>query len=606
MTYFTKMLRHLTSEEINDILSCVKPNHRIPEEIDNCNKENVKNIMRAKLEKIQIYPSKIQELKEKMEVYYMKTQVAAGEMVGVLAATSIGEPTTQLALNSFHSSGIAKSGITTGVPRMQALMNTYKNTEGGIYLYLNADMSDIKNVREICMKQYEYKTLKDFVETMKIVEVKNLTDQKEYIENKESWEDWHAYQELMVSDEYKKCQWCILITLKKYEMYVRKKKLGQIASIIEKRDNNFHVISSSEEECILLVYVDTTNVKSPNEIIGMKKSTKKVDDELGIEGLITSENKDFYYLKDVAAPCIEELYVSGIKGVEACYYDQTPGSKDWKVETKGFNFRDILNHPMTDYKKTTSSDMWEIFNILGIEAARSFLINEFLKIIPIAKRHIIQLVNMMTFFGTIRGANRHGVNGAQVKTLSKITFEEPLKHIKRAALVAETEHCMNVSSQIMLGKTCKAGTGIVNLVYRNDMINDNINFTNTSIYDDILKNVSSGGIKKDNIDYKKYISVQPKNRPIIRKSFMPTNSSTFLSIKKEEPKKSISSFFNKKDNFSKNDVPKDKKLSIIDGKESCSKKIGMIKKDANKVKSRIFKTDENNLPLITEKNVDFL
>ena len=152
MTYFTKLLRYLTTQELEDILSCVKPNTRIPEEIDTCNKENVKNIMKTKLEKIQIYPNKIEELKEKMENYYMKTQVPAGEMVGMLAATSIGEPTTQLALNSFHSSGIAKSGITTGVPRMQALMNTYKNTEGGIYLYLNADMSDIKNVRELCMK----------------------------------------------------------------------------------------------------------------------------------------------------------------------------------------------------------------------------------------------------------------------------------------------------------------------------------------------------------------------------------------------------------------------------------------------------------------------
>jgi hypothetical protein len=594
------MLRNLTTEEIENILSCVKPNNRIPEEIDTCNKENIKSIMRNKLEKIQIYPEKIHELKEKMENYYMKTQVPAGEMVGVLAATSIGEPTTQLALNSFHSSGIAKSGITTGVPRMQALMNTYKNTEGGIYLYLNSDMSDIKNVREICMKQYEYKIMKDFVESMKIVEVKNLKEEKEYKENQESWEDWHDYQDLMVSDEYKKCKWCIVITLKKYEMYVRNKKLGQFVSIIEKRDNNFHVISSSEEECILLVYVDTTNVKSPNEIMGMKKSTKKVDDELGIEGLITSENKDYYYMKDIVSPCIEELYVSGIKGVEACYYDQSPGSKDWKVETKGFNFRDILNHPMTDYKKTTSSDMWEIFNILGIEAARSFLINEFLKIIPIAKRHIIQLVNMMTFFGTIRGANRHGVNGTQVKTLSKITFEEPLKHIKRAALIGETEHCMNVSSQIMLGKTCKAGTGIVNLVYPDDMINFNIKNENQSQnkYDDFLKNVSYGVINNHNIDYKKYIHVQPKNRPIIRKKMMIMNEGN-KDIK-------ISSFKDLDIDNTDKDVSKDKKLSSIEGKESCAKKIGFIKKDVNKVKSRIFKTDENNLPLITEKNVDFL
>ena len=109
------MSRALTTEEIENIISCIKNNPRIPEEIDACNKENVRNIMRKQLSKVKIYPEKIPELKDQMERYYMKTQVPAGEMVGVLAATSIGEPTTQLALNSFHSSGISKSSITLSV-----------------------------------------------------------------------------------------------------------------------------------------------------------------------------------------------------------------------------------------------------------------------------------------------------------------------------------------------------------------------------------------------------------------------------------------------------------------------------------------------------------
>ena len=177
------MSRPLTREEIEDILCCVKSNPRIPEEIDNCNKENVRNIMRKQLSKVKIYPSKIPALKEEMEKYYIKTQVSAGEMVGVLAATSIGEPTTQLALNSFHSSGISKSSMTTGVPRMQALLNTYKSKDdAGMYLYLkDVDNTNIKDIRSCCMSNYEYRTLKDVITSLKVVEVKNIKEEEVHI-----------------------------------------------------------------------------------------------------------------------------------------------------------------------------------------------------------------------------------------------------------------------------------------------------------------------------------------------------------------------------------------------------------------------------------------
>ena len=548
-----KMTRSLTFEEIDDMLSCIVANPRIPQEIDECNKNNVRNIMRKQLEKINIYPDKIPELKKKMEEYYIKTQVPAGEMVGILASTSVGEPTTQLALNSFHSSGIAKSAMTTGVPRIEALLNAYKNLENncGMYLYLkDSDTTDIKKIRRTCMENYEYKTLENIITSMKILETKDLEKQPEFLENQESWEDWHDYYDFMVCEDYKDCNWCVLIKVNKLELYQRRKTMSDIATMIEKRSDNLFVVASSEEECVMIVYVDTSEVKSPNEVIGMGKKTKQKDEELGIEGLITSENKDFYYIRDIVVPSIKDLYVSGIKGIEMCYYEQSVGkNKEWKIETRGSNFREVLNHPMTEYTKTISSNMWEVLEVLGIEATRSFLIDELLRIVSVSKRHIIQLVNMMTFFGNVRGANRHGVNSSQVKTLAKITFEEPLKHIKDASLISDTDYLSNVSSQLMLGKVCKAGTGIVTLM------TDMRYFKSESNEEEVVA--------------KKEEEVIVEKKP---------------DVKKEEVKKV---------------EVRDKELSTITGKTSCAKSIG-------KVKSRIFYVDEHNLPLITEKNLDFL
>jgi DNA-directed RNA polymerase II subunit RPB1 len=59
---------------------------------------------------------------------YKQSIVHPGEMVGVIAGQSIGEPTTQLTLNTFHLSGVAsKSNVTRGVPRIEEILRLTKN-----------------------------------------------------------------------------------------------------------------------------------------------------------------------------------------------------------------------------------------------------------------------------------------------------------------------------------------------------------------------------------------------------------------------------------------------------------------------------------------------
>jgi DNA-directed RNA polymerase II subunit RPB1 len=54
---------------------------------------------------------------------YKKAIVHPGEMVGMIAAQSIGEPTTQMTLNTFHFAGVAsKSNVTRGVPRIDEIL----------------------------------------------------------------------------------------------------------------------------------------------------------------------------------------------------------------------------------------------------------------------------------------------------------------------------------------------------------------------------------------------------------------------------------------------------------------------------------------------------
>jgi DNA-directed RNA polymerase II subunit RPB1 len=92
------------------------------------------------------------ELMRDIRFRYIQAQVHPGEMVGALAAQSIGEPTTQLTLNTFHSAGTAKANATSGVPRIEELLSASSNPKrpsNTIYLQNPSMSSAIDKMKEI-------------------------------------------------------------------------------------------------------------------------------------------------------------------------------------------------------------------------------------------------------------------------------------------------------------------------------------------------------------------------------------------------------------------------------------------------------------------------
>jgi DNA-directed RNA polymerase I subunit RPA1 len=55
---------------------------------------------------------------------YMKSVVHPGENVGTIAGQSIGEPSTQMTLNTFHLAGHGAENMTLGIPRLKELLMT--------------------------------------------------------------------------------------------------------------------------------------------------------------------------------------------------------------------------------------------------------------------------------------------------------------------------------------------------------------------------------------------------------------------------------------------------------------------------------------------------
>jgi DNA-directed RNA polymerase II subunit RPB1 len=139
------------------------------------------------------------------------------------------------------------------------------------------------------------------------------------------------------------------------------------------------------------------------------------------------------------------------------------------IETEGSNLAELLAHPEVDSSKTVSNNMWEIYDILGIEAARAFLIEEFSLVISsdstyINKRHIKLLVDMMTYTGIISSISRYGMRmGDQTGAMGRASFEESLDNFLKAGSYGERETTKGVSASIMCGKVSNIGTGLCQL-----------------------------------------------------------------------------------------------------------------------------------------------
>jgi len=63
-----------------------------------------------------------QWLKSALHLQYAQAYVEAGEPVGLIAAQSIGEPSTQMTLNTFHHAGSSAAHVTEGIPRLRQLL----------------------------------------------------------------------------------------------------------------------------------------------------------------------------------------------------------------------------------------------------------------------------------------------------------------------------------------------------------------------------------------------------------------------------------------------------------------------------------------------------
>ncbi len=92
-----------------------------------------------------------------------------GEMIGTVAAQSIGEPTTQMTLNTFHYAGVSSKNVTLGVPRLTEIINIAKNIRTpSETVYLLGDAAKDREAAKTVQCTLEYTTLRKLTQVTEI------------------------------------------------------------------------------------------------------------------------------------------------------------------------------------------------------------------------------------------------------------------------------------------------------------------------------------------------------------------------------------------------------------------------------------------------------
>ena len=152
--------------------------------------------------------------------------------------------------------------------------------------------------------------------------------------------------------------------------------------------------------------------------------------------------------------------IQELKGIKLAQYNPDERA----IYTEGSNLREVLEIKGVDTRRTTTNNIREIEQVLGIEAARQSIIEQLYDIyqsegLEIDIRHIILVADMMTRDGEIKSLGRIGVMKTKSSVIMRMAFEETLSVLYYAAIQGVTDELEGVNENIVAGIPINQGTG---------------------------------------------------------------------------------------------------------------------------------------------------
>jgi DNA-directed RNA polymerase beta' subunit len=432
--------RKLTSSEIKSIMNSIVPFKTIFPKIGEYNHKRILKDLKHQIEGVEIYHEKIEEFKLLINKDYVMSQIPAGDMVGVKAAQFLSEQVTQLTLNTFHATGQNVAAVTSGLKRIDELLNMTRNQkQRNCQVYFKAKPQTFEDMRELVSNKLKQTTLTGLTKSYKV-------------KQNPSPEEWYESCEILYSDDYKNYEWCVCYTLNNEAMYSARITLTEIAEKIMETFQDLRVMYGNNT---LHVYIYTEALVVPDGI--------------------SYEDTLKHYIYDIAIKRIGSLVLSGVPNIIEIYPEKTEDGECF-YNTKGSNLAAFLGIDIVDSKRTTSNDLWDVYITLGRSAIKNWLKRQLKSVLSsdgayVNPSHIRLLVDKICYNGIPKAISRHGIDINEVGVMSKISFEEPHVNFIKASVNGMTDDLKCVSGSTATGKVYRKGTGICDILMDLDMLN---------------------------------------------------------------------------------------------------------------------------------------
>uniref|UniRef100_A0A6C0HAE7 DNA-directed RNA polymerase n=1 Tax=viral metagenome TaxID=1070528 RepID=A0A6C0HAE7_9ZZZZ len=458
-------------------------------------------------------------LLEDILVNYKRAIVAPGEMVGMIAAQSIGEPTTQMTLNTFHFAGVSsKSNVTRGVPRIEEILSLSPEPKNpSLTIYMKPEEQTDREKAQSIMYMLEHTKMEEIVKSIDICfdpdDLNTLISEDETtMEQFQSFEQMvdECMEKSVEPETNEKSKWILRMEMDS-EIMLEKN--------ITMDDVNFTLKNSYGDE-VACVYSDynadklvfrirmntVVNKAEKNGIAPIGQNKSKVNP--------LDQSDQIYILKNFQDQILHNIVIRGVKNINKVILRkikdnlvETSGvykKQDiWVLDTIGTNILDVLALDYIDAKRTFSNDIVEIYEIFGIEAARQTIYNELAEVIEfdgtyINYHHMAMLCDRMTFTNKMISIFRHGINNDNIGPIAKASFEETPEQFLKAARHAELDIMRGVSANVMCGQEGLFGTNAFQVVLDLDemrKLEDTIQYEEedtNKIIDDVF-----GGLEND-------------------------------------------------------------------------------------------------------------
>ncbi|EPS95144.1 hypothetical protein FOMPIDRAFT_152872 [Fomitopsis schrenkii] len=408
-----------------------------------------------------------------IEAKFNQSVAHPGEMCGTLAAQSIGEPATQMTLNTFHYAGVSSKNVTLGVPRLKEIINVATNIKTpSLSVFLEPELAKSQIQANSVQQELAYTSLRTVTAAVEIWYDPDPTttiieEDSVFVESFFAIPDEDVEAKLHLQSP-----WLLRLELDRAKMIDRKLEMSYVAGrIAESFKTDLFVIWSEDNSEKLIIRCRVLGGADKDE-----------------DGMETVEEDIF--LRQLENTMLNSISLRGVPGIQRVFlleHDKVvvteEGSiksrqeKEWVLETDGVNLKAVMTVQGVDFRRTYSNSCVEIFNVLGIEAARVAIMKELRGVIEfdgsyVNYRHLALLCDLMTHRGTLMAITRHGINRADTGALMRSSFEETVEILMEAAAVGERDDCHGIAENVIFGQMAPMGTGAFDVALDIDMLKD--------------------------------------------------------------------------------------------------------------------------------------